>query len=356
MIKLNNLLIYLYFFFAIVSCNTASNDHNISYDEFQRTVNMSEKLIGEYSFEGCLDPNYINVFDSLIIFTQNKLESGIFSFYSLKTHELIASFGSQGKAPGEFINAAWTEIDKIHGLIWFIDYPKTTFYAYKIEDIILKTNNLNPVKEIKFDRSLMPIFNFVVLEDTSILIPSSSKKDLYTIIKPNGTLKNVFGTQPAFNGENLPQRAYNDLHSRLVGINNKENELVFSYQYYDKLLKYNPVTEETIIVTGPDKIKQKPIATSNGVLRKTLTTEIGYFFSLKTNNEKIFALYKGKQSFNQDFTQIAPNNIHVFNWRLEPKLNLLFDKDILSFDINESGTIIYAITNSEKNILVYKLD
>ncbi|MFP4022924.1 MAG: BF3164 family lipoprotein [Thiohalospira sp.] len=350
--KIYCLIINIFLITILFSCKEKNETY---FKEFPETINMNKKLLDEYTLEGALDNRYLYLYDSLLIIVQNRLENGIFSIYSLNTQERLASFGKQGKGPDEFIDIGYPVIDKIHGLFWFIDYPKSTFYAYRIEDMVLNTENIKPIKEIKFDQLLLP-FNYVVLEDTSIMIPASIHSDLCSIINTQGDVIKVIGNQPMFDSDGLPHLVYSDLHSRLMVFDNSKNEIVFTYHYYDKLLKYNLDTKETFVVTGPDNIKQKAYAKEDGSLYRPITMKKGYYFSFKANSEKLFALYLGKPHFKPDRTGNYPKNIHVFNWELEPLINLEFDKSVRCFDINDEGTKLYISTEGSRNILVYDLD
>lgn len=341
-----------------VSCKESGKNHEY-FKEFPEKIKMSEKLIDDFALENCLNPEYINVYDTILIVTQPKRESGIFSFYSLKTHELLTSFGKQGKGPDEFLQPGILKIDRMHGLLWFIDFPKAIFYAFSIADILDDSVNLNPVKEIKFDgASLMPIFDYFILNDTNIILPSGLENGLCTIINSEGEIVKSLGEQPIFdNNKELPRFAYSYLYSKFMVVNRNQDEIVFSYFFYDKLLKYSRKKDKISIVTGPDHIKQKAKATKQGTLYTTTSTVKGYFFIIRSTEKKIFALYLGRNQINEDFSANRPHNIHVFNWDLKPLVNLEFNTSIRAFDLNETGNLLYTITDgSEKNIQIYSLN
>ncbi|HRW61977.1 MAG TPA: BF3164 family lipoprotein [Bacteroidales bacterium] len=355
---INNFKTYIYFFvflIVLVSC-TEQKLNKKSFKSFLENIDMSKRQIDNFSIPGCLDPSYLNIYDTLIIITQNKLENGIFSFYGIKSKKLVASFGRQGKALNEFVQPAYTEVDKKNGLFWFIDYPTTTFYAYSISEILKDSRKVKPIIKIKFDHTYMPIFNYHILDDTSIMIPSSNKNSLCTIINTKGEIVKTHGSQPMFDSEDLPKQAYNDLHARLIKTDIEKGEIVFAYHYYDKLLKYNYSLDKYWIVTGPDHIKQDGEALENGLLYRPITIKKGYFYSFKKANGKLYALYNGKPQFNKDYTANYPNIINVFDWDLNPLEKLEFDKSIIAFDIDENSNTLYAITGSSiNNFLSYSL-
>lgn len=353
MIK-NGKFLIIVFIIINFSCNNSKDNKNLSFREFSKKVNMEERFVEKLSLKGCYNPSSVHIFDTLLIVTQERIEKGIFSFYSLKNYKLLASFGKQGKGPDEFINPAYVNIDKHNQLLWFIDYPKTTFYAFSIQEILKDPQNIKPVKVIKFNQSLMPVFTYKVLEDTSILLSSSNNSSLLTLINSKGEIIETYGEQPMFDSPGLPQHAYKDLHSRFLTYNDKTNEVVLSYLYYDKLLKYNLTTGEYLITTGPDNIKQKAKAKEDGSMYRPITLIKGYFYTITSDDDKIFALYLGGQYINEDITENLPHNIHVFNWELSPSVNLIFKKGVRSFDFFNEKNLLYKISK-DGSVNVYRL-
>jgi len=336
------------------SCNNSKDSKNLSFREFNKKVNMEDRFVEKLSLKGCYNPSSVHVFDTLLIVTQKRIEKGIFSFYSLKNHKLLASFGKQGKGPGEFIAPAITNVDKHNKWLWFIDYPKTTFYAFSIQEILKGPRNIKPVKVIKFNQSLMPVFTYKVLADTSILLSSSNNSSLLTLINSKGEIIETYGEQPMFDSPDLPERVYRSLHSRFLTYNDKTDEVVLSYLYYDKLLKYNLTTGEYLITTGPDNIKQKAKAKEDGSMYRPITLIKGYFYTMTSDDVGVFALYTGDTHFNEDLSGNYPNNIYVFDWDFNPKFNLIFKRNIKIYDIDYENNNLYTITG-EGNINVYRL-
>lgn len=354
--KFQNDIMYLVVLTIMVSCHQTDYKHEY-FKEFNQKTEMRGQLLEEFALEKCYNPEYINVYDTILIMTQPKRESGVFSFYSLKTHELLASFGKQGKGPGEFLQPSIPKVDKENGLLWFIDFPKAKFYAFKISEILNNPIEIKPVKEIEFDgASLMPVFDYTILKNNNIMLASGLERGLCSIINSKGEVIKVLGEQPFFSdNKDLPRFAYSYLYSKFV-VANDQNEVVFSYFFYDKLLKYNIETNEISILTGPDRIEQKANVTPQGTLYTTTSTAKGYFFTIRSTEKKIFALYLGRNQINEDFSVNLPHNIYVFNWDLKPIVNLEFNSNIRAFDLNSDGDLLYVINeSSENNIQVYSM-
>ena len=354
--KQNLFILFLCAISIIITSCRDINKPDRSFSKFPKSIKMNNYKVDQFALKKCYDPHFIDIYDSLLILTQPRAKSGIINFYSIKTHKLLFSFGRQGRGPGEFISPGFPTVDKNHGMFWIIDLPKKAFYGFHIEEMLTDKKNIKPAAIVPLELDLMPAYNYIILKDTSILIPSAKDSSLFTIIDKNGKIIKTCGTQPVFDSKGLSGLVYKDLLSRLVVYNKDAGSYIFSYTYYDKLLKYTIKDSLINIVTGPDHLVQHARAADDGRFYRPFNIKEGYFYTLKIHKNRIYALYQGGQYFREDLSLIYPKNVHVFDGNLNPLANLIFDQGIRDFDLNEAGDRMYAITTgSEKNIVVYKL-
>lgn len=340
----------LCFILILFSCKPSETKVELKkMDDFPASISMNNYLKNSYETSLMLNPRF-NIIDSIIVVLDKKFTDGFIRIFDSRTLKLISSFGKIGRGPNEYIDPAYIQVDKKRRQIWFIDYPKTTFYCFNLKDA-LASDNPPAIHSFSFDRNLMPIFNYHFMKNGNILIPTTTDTCLYTEITKRGEISKTYGVlkEPR---KNMSQMEYNYFYYRNIAYNEDLNIAVGTYTFLDKIMCYNLNNNSTSYYLGSKYEEIEPEVGGGNVFNNWQS----YTLQICSTKDFVFASYLGDEYTLADYSANYPTEIHVFDWNMKPTAKLLFPDPIIKFDINEQGEIFVFANTTEKPFQVYQLD
>lgn len=343
--------IALCFVFILLSCkdNSTTKVELKKMDKFPSLIIMNKYLKSSRESSLMLNPRF-NIVDSIIVVLDKKFTDGFIRIFDSKTLKLVSSFGKIGRGPNEYIDPAYIQVDKKRRQIWFIDYPKTTFFCFNLEDA-LASGNPSVIHSFSFDRGLMPIFNYHFMKNGNILISTTTDTCLYTEINKKGEIFKTYGTSKEPR-KNMDQMEYNYFYYRNIAFNEDLEVAIGTYTFLDKAMHYDFKTNHATYYIGEKYEDIEPVVGGGNVFNNWQS----YTLQICNTNDFVFSSYLGDEYTLADYSANYPTEIHVFDWNMKPIVRLIFPDPIIKFDINEQGEIFVFANTTEKPFQVYQLD
>lgn len=316
---------------------------------FTRSIDMEGHLIKK------IDPfafpyDFLFVVDTYCVALSKT--SGCY-ILDLDSFEPLAHFGEMGNGPDELINPAVLSIDRYNKNIWFIDFPKQTFYAYNIENMLKTGGKSEPLKKFKVESELLPS-SFYVKADGTILLPTSADSSQFTLINDSGKVVETFGVTNE-KDYNLPQYLFNYFYTKSLVYNPKLNVSICPFLFMDRIVRFNFTTNSVNYFYGNKYKEVKPDVVDQNLMNSVEYYSIG---GARGTSKFVFAPYLGAESYSVDKEMIvnSPTEIHVFNWDAKPIAKLRFTDAVKMFDVSEDGYMYVFHDATENLIRIYKLN
>ena len=331
------------------SCNKRKDDEKIL---FTKSIEMETYLVKS------IEPpfffsDYFFVVDTYLVALSKTLGSGFIEVLNAKTLEPICRFGEIGNGPGEFIAPSVLRIDKYNKNLWFIDFPKETFYCYSIKDLIKSKGNPKLIKSIKINHNLL-VHSYFVNSDGNIILPTTLDSSLFSTINNEGDVVEAYGISTE-ERHNLPQPLFNYFYTKHLAYNPNLNVAICPYLFLNKILRYDFSNKSSSFKYGSNYLEEKPNRIDLNIVNKK-----NYYTIRNTcaTNRYVFAGYLGSDSYssNGNVTFHSPKEIHVFSWNLKPIVKLKFDEPVKIFDITEDGYMYVFADATENQYRIYKLN
>lgn len=334
------------FFFAIVACTGQVNESKKVVNRlpsFLRTLSADNFLVNENNFQDLRHPEFC-VIDSIIVILDKSYTEGFIRLYDSRNLGLIKSFGIIGRGPGEYYAPSFLHVDKQRKNIWFTDFPKNSFYCFNLEEALVDKDP-ELTFSVKILHELLPIFNYHIKENGSILLPTTTTNTLFTEIDMNGEVVCTYGTTT----EKMPssftnQMQYNYFFYKNMVFNEYLNVAIGTFHYHDKLVRFNFTQQEANYFTGKKYRVIKPIASSGNIFNNWNA----YTLQIKSTDKYVFSSYLGDNYVCENMKANLPSEIHVFDWNLLPVAKIEFSESIVYFDVidNNDHFEIFVLTNN----------
>lgn len=341
---------YLLFFviLTIASCGKKTETKTIeTLDAFPITINMTDRVVKSIQCDELREPNIVTL-DSFLIVLDSRYTEGFIRIFNNQTLELLASFGIVGNGPHEYLTPSCLYVDKKSRDIWFIDFQKSTFYCYPLFNI-LESKGMDPKHSIPFNYELMPIFNYHILENGNILIPTTRDTSLLTELNPKGEIANTYGVSKESRVGMDYQMQYNYFYYKSLTYNEEKGIAIGTFHYHDKVVCSNLKSGQTHEIRGQNYSLNKPLIHNVNIMNQWMA----YTFEIRQTDEHVFSCYLGGDYYTSFINY--PQEIHVFDWNANPVAKLVFPDPIISFDINKKGEVFVYANKLEENYQVYQL-
>lgn len=297
--------------------------------------------------------DYFFVVDTYLVALSKTLGSGFVEVLNAKNLEPICRFGEIGNGPGEFIGPSILRIDKQYKNLWFIDYPKETFYCYSIEDLVKSGGKPKLINSIKIKQDLLP-HSYFVKSDGRIILPTTLDSSLFSTISNDGGVVEVYGAETE-ERQGLSQNPFNYFCTKHLAYNPRLNVAICPFLFQNKVLRYDFVNNKATYIYGSNYKAEKPKISGLNIVNIVKY----YPIRLTCNTERyVFSGFLGTDGYSVEKKIIvhSPTEIHVFDWDAKPIVKLIFDNPIKVFDVTEDGYLYMYADATENQYRIYKLN
>ncbi|NHB70126.1 BF3164 family lipoprotein [Perlabentimonas gracilis] len=337
--------------FTINSCGKNSEKKTIeTLEPFPIMIDMEQKLIKSIEPNDFREPVFKSL-DTLLIVLDRRHVNGFIRVYNNQNLGLITSFGTVGKGPNEHLGPGVLQVDHFNKNIWFMDFQKLSFHCISLCRL-LESNNVEPSISFKIPLELMPIFNYTVLNNESILISSTKDSSMLTELNMKGEIVKTYGLYKESRNDLPHQMQYNYFHYKNLAFNKKSGIAIGTFHFLDKVFKYNTSTGESMEYYGRNFSHITPTIQNQNIVNSWKA----YTLQISQTENFVFASYVGDDYFSSSGGINYPQEIHVFDWDANPVARLHFPDPIIHFDVNDSGEFFVYANSLESNFQIFKLN
>lgn len=333
------------------SCNTINSDERFT--SFPLDIEISNYFAANPDLEFCFDPRNITFNDSLLVLRDARDINSFIKAYNKNTLEPTFTFGIVGQGPNEYLNPVLPYLDSHSGILWFNDGAKSNIHGVRITDLVTKGYEAEPIVSYNYHGEFEPFYEYTIGKDTSLYISTSRETALITKISLTSGSITSFGKSPHARKEIQNIYSHNKFYSRRMAFCEEKQKAVFAYNFFDKLLAYDLVSNETKQITGREYVEHKPHVLADG---NVVNNHRGYMIIKHTKNY-VFAAFLGMNHINYpEISANYPQELQVFDWDLNPKARLKFPNSIQDFAVEECGTFYVLAADLEVPLQIFKFD
>ncbi len=195
----------------------------------------------------------LELLDSLL-FIRNAYDDSLFlSIYNKNTFQHIKSFCRRGKGPNEMVYIGRWSFDKEKGILWVIDFKKTSLWGFDI-DSLLKFPDYKPKIKISLPSKLYPLMGL-----------TNYNSELFAVSDPHGEVQLFFFNRKGeevrvlekMDIKDFDDSFFSDLTRTHNRIHSEKEKMVMVYRYFDRMIIYDLKSKLFTEVIGPDNIDTK---------------------------------------------------------------------------------------------------
>lgn len=345
------LIIKILIFLCIISCYHCSFNNSIKekYNEnqhFRDTFQISSQILND----SCvfIMPRQMEIIDSLIIVLDAFRPDAFFYIYN-KQGNLLKSFGTKGRGPGELLMVSNFHADIPNKTIRVYHSQKKSIIEYNLVKILNNETPFHIEHSIKLSGSGFP--QEIIEFDTNKYLCCHRAPELrYTIQGQN---------QEKFSYTKYPQIEDKDDKRFTAAILNYAGIYRFSpdrtkfleASYIGAILDLFEITNNQMTPIKTCRIyypQYNVIDAENAQITWNEDTRIG-FECIYTTNNNIYSLLNGiwgHELKNPNIQEPYTKNISIFDWKGNPQTLIKTDKMMNALCVDESEKAIYALTYS----------
>ena len=334
---------YISFLLLVISLSCSNlnnkNDHIEQIEHFEKEKVLSGKTIGLNNY--FKKPQSCDFLDSMLMIIDDGTERAI-NFVSLENYSVIASYGSRGKGPAEFVNVPSSfnqiSLDKKH--IFILEWDKGRISKYSI-DSMMNYKNYSPSKFIVYPPELGLVYGMLWVNDSLFIGTSQNGKGrLFKWNIKNNNLS-YFPWIPKPEKKVIPQ-ALAQLYYERIAIKLDRSYIVSSMDFFNRIdILTNELEINKTLLFSP---QTNPFSEykDNTIYWNNITNHFGP--DIFVTNNYIYALYKGftDKDFHEKPSTDLKSQIQIFDWNGIAKYRLILDRFIYPFTVDEKNKIIYG--------------
>ena len=280
--------------------------------------------------------------------TEDKADT-LIHLVDAETLDYLSSKGVAGYGPGEIPS------------IWNLDSgpSDSTFWAYSLEGKTFNEYSLysdDPLasQQIKQSEDFFLAVGIAWASPHSLMTYLASGEDKYVEYNLEGDRISSYGKWKDMIPGGYPDIVIADIHQGRMRSNLKKNKIAKASIYRDRIEILDKGRGEIVGIVGPDNVIAKFTAVSEGA---AISGDfIVAYTDLWLSENYIFALYSGKSDLELMETGRGKTEIFVFNYQGKPVALLKTDVPLSTLTIDESGQMLYAITEEEDpTVVVFEL-
>lgn len=336
------------FMLASLSCqNKINNSNEIIFtkeDVKEYAITASRKMEQGH----ILQPSNILYKNGVLVLTEDKADT-LIHLVDAETLDYLSSKGVAGYGPGEIPS------------IWNLDSgpSDSTFWAYSLEGKTFNEYSLysdDPLasQQIKQSEDFFLAVGIAWASPHSLMTYLASGEDKYVEYNLEGDRISSYGKWKDMIPGGYPDIVIADIHQGRMRSNLKKNKIAKASIYRDRIEILDKGKGEIVGIVGPDNVIAKFTAVSEGA---AISGDfIVAYTDLWLSENYIFALYSGKSDLELMETGRGKTEIFVFNYQGKPVALLKTDVPLSTLTIDESGQMLYAITEEEDpTVVVFEL-
>ncbi len=326
MIKKLTLILIVVFF---VSCN--KDKKNYIFSEFPKTEKLES--VDKYGANLPYKFNHI-VTDGKYIFTTHSAGKSVLEIFDGNDFKHILSVGNTGKGPNEIVSPAGLYIDD--GNIYIYDFGKRRISYYEIDKLFqLETPQLHTfLKELPDEIGYLS--DYKIDSKKKLLYASVGCSHMLTVFNKNGIKINEIGDYIYTKKEDEPCWGVATLFQNKFIISEKHNRLIFSFNFWDKILVMDTCGKTIRKTVGPDFIEQHHTFVPKYGWRHTSKDLHAYGYKPLIYDDHIFSLYSGLPATRRVDYSIVPN----------------YFRQLFVFDINGIPVVKYDLDMEVTKIII----
>jgi len=302
-----------------------------------------------------LYPVSIDIYDTLMIIFDPKLDNSLLNFFSIEDYRYLGSIGKKGNGPGEFIGLDYIDYLNENGNILAFDLTRNSITSINIDSALSFKNYIPSTKLTTYNPKL---FDFRQISDTTFITSFYGEDPRLFLLNWNlDTLDAFLPYPPLKNTFNLSE---NELRFKVRGNLYQANMekyvkrkcIVLSYPFINLIQIVNYEGEKSVInIIGPeDNFPLKYILTRDGYGVLPRESKDGYG-ALFLTDKYIFALYRGGTD-GAPYHRGYGDQIFQFTWEGNPVRKYVLDRNIASFTIDMKNNKLFGLDHFSDNALV----
>jgi len=316
------------------------------------------------------DPWLLLVIDTLLVISNSPNDEHQFTIINLKNNKLVKHFGTRGRGPGELVSSFM--FSKSRKRRCFETYSINLLQVQRINvDSVLKGKN--PYHEViatfKANKDKANPKNFFwplrakcVNKNLFITCDFFHENKLFGLCDNQGNILGTYLNYPDV--KKLPFQVKKMkllVYKPLIEMHPKDNRFVYACRRSDWLVIGDATTK------GIKNLYNQYSFLPKSYIRSGLTpvlkidrSSIQGNYGLVTSEDYIFVQKSYKtvtESISGNRIELVSNIIYVYDWNGKMKYQLVLDRKISYFTIDEHKKVLYALTNHlEPVIIKYNLE
>jgi hypothetical protein len=360
---------YLFIFAVLISCQTNKDDSIYFNGEINLVEDITEaKKLTSTKIE--LDGPYCGfpaVYDSIVVFWNNKLPDTHFHVFNLKTGEEIGNFCSKGGGPEDAYSLPptfqlYTENGELKTLLFAQNESKLMIWniskSVEMRKTVLDTvfpfdwkkeHGIAPNRFIfRLDRDTILATvspTLLTMKATEATLPCYEKRTLYSnrLVEKYGFYKKPLRNEKT---KLFPGSFFNGMECMKPDGSKIVQGMV--------LLSQINILDINTGVTAGYRLKGTP---DFSFLKTMMSKAKTYYTRMQCDDRFIYALYMGEIESQSDFTiEIEQRVIHVFDWNGNFIQKVILEHPAHEIWLDPTGNKLYTMDNTNDGFYSYNLN
>jgi hypothetical protein len=266
----------------------------------------------------------------------------------------VASFGREGRGPGEFSGIRTLQPSADGRSVWLYDLGNTRLTLLDLDSVAA---GRGAVRETVVLRSDLGPMNAVRLSDSLIVSSGLFTRGRLAIFSGTGTLQRVVGPLPPAR-EGVPVTVAQHAYTGTLVRHPRQPRLALATRHADRVEFYELDGTLRRVARGPAEFEPVYEAQVRGGAPTMATGEdlrFGYVDAAAAG-DRLYALYSGHTRAERPGRANFGQQVHVFTWEGTLQRVIPLDQPVLGIAVTDNGHTMYAVRHDpEPAVLRYTL-
>jgi hypothetical protein len=266
----------------------------------------------------------------------------------------VASFGREGRGPGEFSGIRTLQPSADGRSVWLYDLGNTRLTLLDLDSVAA---GRGAVRETVVLRSDLGPMNAVRLSDSLIVSSGLFTRGRLAIFSGAGTLQRVVGPLPPAR-EGVPVTVAQHAYTGTLVRHPRQPRLALATRHADRVEFYELDGTLRRVARGPAEFEPVYEAQVRGGAPTMATGEdlrFGYVDAAAAGDH-LYALYSGHTRAERPGRANFGQQVHVFTWEGTLQRVIPLDQPVLGIAVTDNGHTMYAVRHDpEPAVLRYTL-
>jgi hypothetical protein len=266
----------------------------------------------------------------------------------------VASFGREGRGPGEFSGIRTLQPSADGRSVWLYDLGNTRLTLLDLDSVAA---GRGAVRETVVLRSDLGPMNAVRLSDSLIVSSGLFTRGRLALFSGAGTLQRVVGPLPPAR-DGVPVTVAQHAYTGTLVRHPHQPRLALATRHADRVEFYGLDGTLRRVARGPAEFEPVYEAQVRGGAPTMATGEdlrFGYVDAAAAG-DRLYALYSGHTRAERPGRANFGQQVHVFTWEGELRRVIPLDQPVLGIAVSDDGRTMYAVRHDpEPAVLRYQL-